>query len=173
MAMISRCCFRIASELMPSRNVADETSPLAEMLERPQEEQDFLIYASVGGFDRTTGQAAHDFQGYGPEHLLQGGQFVDAVEDIPGGGRRLRLDLLDKVAAGEMADDPLQMYLADIFTLPPSLAGLPAISTPAGLGASSKLPIGVQFTGRAFEESTVIRAAAVLEAAMGALPAPG
>ena len=61
---------------------------------------------------------------------------------------------------GEKADDPLQMYLADIFTVSANLAGLPAISVPGGFvtreGAS--LPVGLQLTGRPFDEATVLRA---------------
>jgi aspartyl-tRNA(Asn)/glutamyl-tRNA(Gln) amidotransferase subunit A len=59
---------------------------------------------------------------------------------------------------GEKTDDPLQMYLADIFTVSANLAGLPAISIPCGLSVDG-LPIGFQLTGRAFDEATVLRAA--------------
>ena len=59
---------------------------------------------------------------------------------------------------GEKADDPLQMYLADIFTVSANLAGLPAISVPCGFSPDN-LPIGLQLTGRAFDEATILRAA--------------
>jgi aspartyl-tRNA(Asn)/glutamyl-tRNA(Gln) amidotransferase subunit A len=59
---------------------------------------------------------------------------------------------------GEKTADPLQMYLADIFTVGANLAGLPSISIPCGL-SSDRLPIGLQLTGRAFDESTLLRAA--------------
>ncbi len=59
---------------------------------------------------------------------------------------------------GEKADDPLQMYLADIFTVSANLAGLPAISVPCGF-SEEDLPIGLQLTGRAFDEATLLRAA--------------
>jgi len=59
---------------------------------------------------------------------------------------------------GEKTDDPLQMYLADIFTVSANLAGLPAISIPCGF-ASEQLPIGLQLTGRMFDEATLLRAA--------------
>jgi aspartyl-tRNA(Asn)/glutamyl-tRNA(Gln) amidotransferase subunit A len=62
---------------------------------------------------------------------------------------------------GARAADPLAMYLSDIFTVPASLAGLPSISVPAGL--SEGLPVGVQLTGRAFDEETVFAAAAAVE----------
>jgi aspartyl-tRNA(Asn)/glutamyl-tRNA(Gln) amidotransferase subunit A len=65
-------------------------------------------------------------------------------------------------AIGEKSDDPIAMYLNDVFTVPASLAGLPAISVPAGL-SSDGLPLGLQIIGRAFDEETVFRAAAVLE----------
>ena len=64
----------------------------------------------------------------------------------------------------EKSDDPIAMYLNDIFTVPANLAGLPAISVPAGLSADG-LPLGLQVIGRAFDEATVLRVAAVLERA--------
>jgi aspartyl-tRNA(Asn)/glutamyl-tRNA(Gln) amidotransferase subunit A len=63
---------------------------------------------------------------------------------------------------GEKVDDPLQMYLEDIFTVSANLSGLPAISVPCGL-SSTRLPIGLQLTGRAFDEATVLRAADAYE----------
>jgi aspartyl-tRNA(Asn)/glutamyl-tRNA(Gln) amidotransferase subunit A len=59
---------------------------------------------------------------------------------------------------GEKTDDPLQMYLSDIFTIPCNLAGLPGLSLPGGF-SSDKLPIGLQLQGRPFEEATVLKAA--------------
>jgi aspartyl-tRNA(Asn)/glutamyl-tRNA(Gln) amidotransferase subunit A len=56
---------------------------------------------------------------------------------------------------GEKTGDPLQMYLADIFTVPANLAGLPALSVPCGF--SSGLPVGLQLVGRAFDEPTLLR----------------
>ncbi|WP_421706609.1 Asp-tRNA(Asn)/Glu-tRNA(Gln) amidotransferase subunit GatA [Algihabitans sp.] len=67
-------------------------------------------------------------------------------------------------AMGEKMDDPLAMYLNDVFTVPASLAGLPGISLPAGL-SDEGLPLGLQLIGRAFDEETLLRAAAVLETA--------
>jgi aspartyl-tRNA(Asn)/glutamyl-tRNA(Gln) amidotransferase subunit A len=64
----------------------------------------------------------------------------------------------------EKADDPIAMYLNDVFTVPANLAGLPAVSVPAGLSADG-LPLGLQVIGRAFDEATVLRVAAVLERA--------
>lgn len=64
---------------------------------------------------------------------------------------------------GEKIDDPLSMYLSDIYTLPASLAGLPAISVPAA-PAKSGLPIGFQIIGRALDEPTVLSLAAAAEA---------
>ncbi|MGH7091140.1 MAG: Asp-tRNA(Asn)/Glu-tRNA(Gln) amidotransferase subunit GatA, partial [Stellaceae bacterium] len=61
-------------------------------------------------------------------------------------------------AIGEKMDDPLAMYLNDVFTVPSSLAGLPAVSVPAGLDADG-LPLGLQIIGRAFDEETVLAAA--------------
>jgi aspartyl-tRNA(Asn)/glutamyl-tRNA(Gln) amidotransferase subunit A len=65
---------------------------------------------------------------------------------------------------GERLEDPLQMYLSDIYTIPASLSGLPAISVPCGFSAKG-LPIGLQLTGRRFEESIVLRAAYAYEQA--------
>jgi aspartyl-tRNA(Asn)/glutamyl-tRNA(Gln) amidotransferase subunit A len=67
-------------------------------------------------------------------------------------------------AIGEHSDDPVAMYLNDVFTVPASLAGLPAISVPAGLSADG-LPFGLQIIGRAFDEEGILRIAGVLEAA--------
>jgi aspartyl-tRNA(Asn)/glutamyl-tRNA(Gln) amidotransferase subunit A len=68
---------------------------------------------------------------------------------------------------GEKADDPLQMYLADIFTVSANLAGLPAISIPCGFSSESatsgRLPLGLQLTGRPFDESTLLRLADAYE----------
>jgi len=63
---------------------------------------------------------------------------------------------------GENTDDPIAMYLNDVFTVPANLAGLPAISVPAGLSGDG-LPLGLQITGRAFDEETVLRVAQILE----------
>ncbi len=63
---------------------------------------------------------------------------------------------------GERVADPLQMYLSDIFTVPANLAGLPAVSVPCGEGASH-LPVGIQFTGRAFDEALLLRVAHAIE----------
>jgi aspartyl-tRNA(Asn)/glutamyl-tRNA(Gln) amidotransferase subunit A len=63
---------------------------------------------------------------------------------------------------GEHADDPLQMYLADVFTVSAPLAGLPAISVPCGFTPDA-LPIGLQFTGRVWDEATILRIADAYE----------
>ena len=63
---------------------------------------------------------------------------------------------------GENISDPLTMYLGDVFTVPASLAGLPAASVPAGRTASG-LPVGVQFIGKSFDDSGVLRAARAFE----------
>ena len=62
---------------------------------------------------------------------------------------------------GEKADDPLAMYLNDIFTIPANLAGVPAISIPCGLDDAG-LPIGIQLTAPALDEQTLLRAAHAL-----------
>ncbi|MGQ0668230.1 MAG: Asp-tRNA(Asn)/Glu-tRNA(Gln) amidotransferase subunit GatA [Actinomycetota bacterium] len=63
---------------------------------------------------------------------------------------------------GERADDPLAMYLSDVFTIPANLAGVPAVSVPCGLDDAG-LPVGLQFTGRVLGEPTILRAAHELE----------
>jgi aspartyl-tRNA(Asn)/glutamyl-tRNA(Gln) amidotransferase subunit A len=65
---------------------------------------------------------------------------------------------------GEKMDDPIAMWLNDVFTVPGNLAGLPGISVPAGLSEDG-LPLGLQLLGRPFDEATVLRAADVLERA--------
>ena len=73
---------------------------------------------------------------------------------------------------GEKVDNPLQMYLNDMYTIPANLAGLPGISVPCGLSADG-LPIGLQMVGRAFDERTLLRAAYAYEQLRGfAMPAP-
>jgi aspartyl-tRNA(Asn)/glutamyl-tRNA(Gln) amidotransferase subunit A len=67
---------------------------------------------------------------------------------------------------GEKSDDPLAMYLNDVFTVPASLAGLPGISVPAGL-SSDGMPLGLQILGQAFEEGALLNVAEVLESAAG------
>lgn len=63
---------------------------------------------------------------------------------------------------GENQDDPIAMYLNDVFTVPTSLAGLPGLALPAGLSKDG-LPLGLQVIGRAFDEETVFRVAGVIE----------
>ncbi len=63
---------------------------------------------------------------------------------------------------GEKTDDPVAMYLSDIFTIPADLAGVPAISVPCGTDGDG-LPVGLQFTGKALDEATVLRAAHAFE----------
>ena len=70
----------------------------------------------------------------------------------------------DAFAIGENDDDPIKMYLNDVFTVPASLTGLPAISVPVGLSEKG-LPLGLQLIGKLFDEETVFRAAGALETA--------
>ena len=65
---------------------------------------------------------------------------------------------------GEGADDPVKAYLADIFTLPGSLAGLPGMSVPVGLGEGG-MPVGLQLLGNYFQEGTLLHAAHALQQA--------
>jgi aspartyl-tRNA(Asn)/glutamyl-tRNA(Gln) amidotransferase subunit A len=74
-------------------------------------------------------------------------------------------------AQGENMDDPIKMYLNDVFTVPANMAGVPGMSVPAGLDANG-LPLGLQVIGKPFDEETVFAAAAAIERAAGftALP---
>jgi aspartyl-tRNA(Asn)/glutamyl-tRNA(Gln) amidotransferase subunit A len=67
---------------------------------------------------------------------------------------------------GEKSDDPIAMYLNDVFAVPASLAGLPAISVPAGLNEQG-LPLGLQLIGRALDEQAVLNAALAFEERAG------
>jgi aspartyl-tRNA(Asn)/glutamyl-tRNA(Gln) amidotransferase subunit A len=64
---------------------------------------------------------------------------------------------------GEKVDDPLQMYLSDVYTVPLNLAGLPGISVPCGFAEG--LPVGLQVIGRAFDEQTICNVAHAFEQA--------
>jgi aspartyl-tRNA(Asn)/glutamyl-tRNA(Gln) amidotransferase subunit A len=65
---------------------------------------------------------------------------------------------------GEKAADPVQMYLSDVYTIPANLAGVPALSVPCGLVEG--LPVGLQFIGPHWGESSVLRAGSALEKAL-------
>ncbi|GFK93088.1 Glutamyl-tRNA(Gln) amidotransferase subunit A [Fundidesulfovibrio magnetotacticus] len=73
---------------------------------------------------------------------------------------------------GEKTGDPLQMYLADIFTISLNLSGLPGLSLPVGLGEDSALPVGLQLFGKAWEEGTILGAANALYGAVGDVGTP-
>jgi aspartyl-tRNA(Asn)/glutamyl-tRNA(Gln) amidotransferase subunit A len=66
---------------------------------------------------------------------------------------------------GEKTENPLAMYLADVLTIPPNMAGLPGLSIPCGL--SEGLPVGLQLIGPQFSENTLFRAGHALEQAIG------
>ncbi len=78
---------------------------------------------------------------------------------------------------GEKTDDPLEMYMNDFFTVPMSLAGIPAISIPAGLaepdGGGPQLPVGFQIAAPAFGEQLLLDAAHALEGGIGFDARPG
>ncbi len=69
-------------------------------------------------------------------------------------------------ALGEKSADPLEMYLNDVFSVPASLAGLPAMSVPAGLNREG-LPLGLQLIGRPFDEQAVLNAGLAIETRAG------
>ena len=101
---------------------------------------------------------------------LIAGDFADAFKTV---------DLMltpttpsDAFAVGDKADDPIAMYMNDVLTVPASLAGLPAISVPAGLSEGG-LPLGLHVIGRPFDEETIFRAAEVIEQAAAFTATPG
>ncbi len=69
-------------------------------------------------------------------------------------------------AIGENEDDPIKMYLNDVFTVPASLAGVPGMSIPAGLDAKG-LPLGLQILGRPWDEATVLKVGHAIEQKAG------
>jgi aspartyl-tRNA(Asn)/glutamyl-tRNA(Gln) amidotransferase subunit A len=69
-------------------------------------------------------------------------------------------------APGEQSDNPIAMYLNDVFSVPASLAGLPAMSVPAGLSAEG-LPLGLQVIGKALDEQGVLNGALAIEQSAG------
>ena len=88
------------------------------------------------------------------EHAFQGSGAVDAIAMPTSPTPAFRI--------GERMSDPLQMYLADVFTVSANLAGLPAISIPCGF-TRDRLPVGLQLTGRPFDEATLLRIADAYE----------
>jgi aspartyl-tRNA(Asn)/glutamyl-tRNA(Gln) amidotransferase subunit A len=75
-------------------------------------------------------------------------------------------------AQGEKMDDPITMYLNDVFTVPANMSGIPGLSVPAGLDAQG-LPLGLQVLGRPFDEETVFAVGTALERAAGFTAMPG
>ena len=74
-------------------------------------------------------------------------------------------------AQGEKQDDPVAMYLNDVFTVPANLAGIPGLAVPAGLDRQG-LPLGLQVLGRAFDEETVFAVGTAIERAAGITALP-
>jgi aspartyl-tRNA(Asn)/glutamyl-tRNA(Gln) amidotransferase subunit A len=74
-------------------------------------------------------------------------------------------------ALGARSADPIAMYLNDVFTVPSSLAGLPAMSVPAGTDGNG-LPLGLQLIGRPLDEAGVLDAALAVEQRAPPIPAP-
>jgi aspartyl-tRNA(Asn)/glutamyl-tRNA(Gln) amidotransferase subunit A len=73
---------------------------------------------------------------------------------------------------GAKADDPLAMYLSDIYTIPTNLAGAAGISVPCGLSEEDQLPVGLQILGAPLSEATLFRVAAAYESARGPIAVP-
>ncbi len=75
-------------------------------------------------------------------------------------------------ALSAKSNDPVAMYLNDVFTVTVNLAGLPGLAVPAGLTGDG-LPLGLQIIGKAFDEATVLRAGRAIEQAAGFIAKPG
>ena len=73
---------------------------------------------------------------------------------------------------GDQDQDPLSLYLRDIYTLPVNLAGLPSLALPVSLGAQSRMPTALQLIGRPFDEAKLLSAAYMLQAALQKLGLP-
>jgi aspartyl-tRNA(Asn)/glutamyl-tRNA(Gln) amidotransferase subunit A len=73
---------------------------------------------------------------------------------------------------GERTDDPLAMYLSDIFTVPVNLAGNAAVSVPCGTSSDDGLPVGLQLIAKSFDEKTMFRAAHAFEQDLGWIDSP-
>jgi aspartyl-tRNA(Asn)/glutamyl-tRNA(Gln) amidotransferase subunit A len=69
-------------------------------------------------------------------------------------------------ALGEQSDNPIAMYLNDVFAVPASLAGLPAMSVPGGVNKNG-LPLGLQIVGKALDEQAVLNAGLAIEERAG------
>ena len=129
-------------------------------------------------------------EGFGPEvqrrillgsYVLSAGYYDAYYRKAAQVRRLIRQDYLDALQScdmllapvspvpawqiGHMADDPLQMYFMDIFTLSLNLAGLPGLSIPVGMSGS--LPVGIQLMGRAFDEGRLFLAGDKLTRALG------
>jgi aspartyl-tRNA(Asn)/glutamyl-tRNA(Gln) amidotransferase subunit A len=96
------------------------------------------------------------------------------VRDLERAWRERGLDLLvgptsptTAFPVGERVDDPLAMYLSDVFTVPVNLAGNAAVSVPAGLAGEDGLPVGLQLIAPVLGEATMLRAAHALEQDLG------
>jgi len=129
-------------------------------------------------------------KGFGPEvqrrivigtYVLSAGYYDAYYRKAAQVRRLIRQDFLDAFAScdvivgptspftafgiAEKTEDPLQMYLSDIFTISLNLAGLPGMSIPVGLGAASGMPVGLQLFGPAFDETRLLcTAKAVMDA---------
>ena len=96
---------------------------------------------------------AHVFKTPGGQ-LPDGDLAIDAGDDL-------------EVDIGAKVDDPVTMYLNDIYTVTADLVGVPGISVPCGV-TKANLPIGLQILGKHFDESTVFRVGHAVEHAMAA-----
>ena len=90
-------------------------------------------------------------------------EFINAM--LEAAGKKTALLGTIRFKIGEKTEDPLTMYLSDIFTIPVNLAGLPAISLPCAFDGKG-LPIGLQIIGKPLDEALILRAASLFEGEM-------
>ena len=144
-------------------------------------------YRSPHAHDLTENYVKSRSEGFGPEvkrrimlgtYVLSAGYYDAYYRKAQKVRRLIQKDYLDAFAKvdclllptspttafriGEKVDDPLAMYLSDVFTVSANLAGIPGISVPRGTDASG-LPIGIQILGKQFDEPTVLRVADFLD----------
>lgn len=124
----------------------------------------------LGSFVLSTGYYDAYFQKAAQVRRLIHDQYSAALEDCD-----LLFMPVAPVTAWELGAheaSPLQAYLMDAYTLPVNLAGLPAISLPAGLGQDSGMPVGIQLVGKRFGETSLLRYALCLEQTLPRLGFP-
>ena len=118
--------------------------------------------------DATTGQNGLNQAKEFNQALDLDGLIVTKLDGTAKGGIALAISHqlglpIFRIGVGETIDDPIQMYLNDVTTIPVNLAGVPGISVPSGLAEEDGLPVGIQFVAPAREDARLYRVGAALE----------